>query len=309
MMIVGLFVAAVLMTKRDPLISFGILWFFGNLVIESSILGLELVFEHRNYLPSMLVVLCFTAVVLRLSRQTWYGAVALGLVGILFTVWTYERNQVWSDEITLYRDCVNKAPAKARPYNNLGAALMRAGQAAEAMRQFNLALDIKPDFVDARYNLGSALARQGNLEAGINQFGEVLRLEPKNLKALNNMGVALAFLGRYDEAVPYLQDALKLNPEDPDLLNNLGYSLSQSGQPETATAYLKRALALNPRHAGAHNNLGLILKSSGRCEAAIRHFVRALEINPFMDEARRNLETCQGRGRISENGEQKTEYR
>ncbi len=293
--IIVLLVVAVLIAKREPLISFGILWFFGNLVSESSIIGLELVFEHRNYLPSMLVIFCFSALVFRISRQAWHGAIALCLVGTLFTVWTFERNQVWSDEITLYRDCVNKAPAKARPYNNLGAALMRTGQLAEAIQQFNSALAIQPDFVDARYNLGSALVRQGNLEAGVDQFGEVLRLDPKHLKALNNMGVTQALLGRHAKAMQYFKDALKLNPKDPDLLNNLGYSLKQSGDPETAAHHLTRALALNPRHAGAHNNLGLILLDSGQPDAAARHFARALEINPFFDEARRNLERSRGR--------------
>ncbi|MDJ0819423.1 MAG: tetratricopeptide repeat protein [Desulfobacterales bacterium] len=300
--IMALLVAAILIAKREPLISFGILWFLGNLFIESSIIGLELVFEHRNYLPSMLVIFCFTALAFRVFGSARYGAVALCLVGILFTAWTFERNKVWSDEITLYRDCVNKAPAKARPYNNLGAALMRAGQLAQAVRQFNAALDIKPDFVDARYNLGSALARQGKLEAGIYQFGEVLRLEPKNLKALNNMGVAQALLDRHEEAVRYFEKALKLNPKDPDLLNNLGYSLNQAGHSETARQHLNRALALNPRHAGVHNNLGLILLDSGQYEAAARHFARALEIDPFLTKARRNLERSRGRGQKIEVG-------
>ena len=51
--IIILIAAAILIARREPLLSFGILWFFGNLVIESSVIGLELVFEHRNYLPSM----------------------------------------------------------------------------------------------------------------------------------------------------------------------------------------------------------------------------------------------------------------
>lgn len=39
--------------RKRPLLSFCILWYFGNLVIESSIFPLEMVYEHRLYLPSV----------------------------------------------------------------------------------------------------------------------------------------------------------------------------------------------------------------------------------------------------------------
>jgi hypothetical protein len=43
--------------KRDRLTGFALFWFLGNLVIESSVIPLELVFEHRMYMPSMFLVL------------------------------------------------------------------------------------------------------------------------------------------------------------------------------------------------------------------------------------------------------------
>ena len=53
--IIVLLAAAVYLAPRHRLISFGILWFFGNLAIESSIIPLAIIFEYRMYLPSMLV--------------------------------------------------------------------------------------------------------------------------------------------------------------------------------------------------------------------------------------------------------------
>ena len=44
----GLWVA-----KKRPILSFCILWYFGNLVIESSIFPIEMIYEHRLYLPSI----------------------------------------------------------------------------------------------------------------------------------------------------------------------------------------------------------------------------------------------------------------
>lgn len=43
--------AAVTHRNRAPLLAFAVLWFLAGHLIESSVVGLELYFEHRNYLP------------------------------------------------------------------------------------------------------------------------------------------------------------------------------------------------------------------------------------------------------------------
>jgi len=73
--------------------------------------------------------------------------------GTLFTGWTFERNKDWSDEITLYRDCVEKAPGKARPYNNLGYALSRQGNPDAAVQLFSRAPVLDPQHAGAHNNL------------------------------------------------------------------------------------------------------------------------------------------------------------
>ncbi|MCP4625161.1 MAG: tetratricopeptide repeat protein [bacterium] len=288
--ILALLLLAILTARREPLISFCLFWFFGNLIIESSIIGLEMIFEHRNYLPSMMAILLLVTLIFKYAKPAWMAVVALCIVGTVFTVWTYERNLTWSNEIFLYRDCVAKAPGKARPYNNLGAALLRDGSFAEAAEQFKTALKIKPDYVDAHYNLGYALSRLGNLDAGIYHFDETLRLDPKNLKALNNMGVARALQGRYGQAANYFEAALEQNPRDADIHYNLAIALKNKGNLDNAAKHFARVLALNPRHEEAHYNLGLLLKEGGQVDAANRHFVRALEINPDFEEVRQNLD-------------------
>jgi len=288
--IIALIVSAMLTVRREPFLSFAILWFFGNLVIESSVIGLELVFEHRNYLPSMFAIPAMVVLVFRYLKPTWPAVVSLCIVGAMFTVWTFERNRVWADEITLYRDCAEKSPQKARPQNNLGAALARRGRLPEAIDQYQAALKIKPDYADAHYNLGYALAKQGKLKEAIYHFSEALRIEPRNLKALNNMGVTLVLQGRYREAIDNFKAALKINPTDPDVHNNLGYALKNLGDPDTAMQYFSKALSIDPEHTGALNNRGVVLMNRGRLETAYRHFLRALELNPEYEEARRNLE-------------------
>ena len=58
--VAGLLGYSVWTAKKRPLVSYCILWYFGNLVIESSIFPLELVFEHRLYLPCIGPFLLFS---------------------------------------------------------------------------------------------------------------------------------------------------------------------------------------------------------------------------------------------------------
>jgi Flp pilus assembly protein TadD len=258
MVITALIALAIVAAKREPLLSYGILWFFGNLAIESSVVGLELVFEHRNYLPSMLIILAMVALVFRYVKPTWIGVVFLCAVAILFTLWTFERNRVWMDELSLYRDCAEKSPAKARPHNNFGAILLRRGRQLEAIDEFQAALRIKPDFADAHYNLGNALVAQGNFTKGIYHFSEALGLQPGKVKALNNMAATLVLLERYPEAIENFKKALKINPADPDLHRNLAFVMKKQGDLEGARYHFTRVLEINPENTMARRNLAEI---------------------------------------------------
>jgi hypothetical protein len=67
--IAGLIGYSLWVAKKRPVISFFILWYFGNLAIESSIFPLEMVYEHRLYLPSVGPFVLFSLFVVRGIEQ------------------------------------------------------------------------------------------------------------------------------------------------------------------------------------------------------------------------------------------------
>jgi hypothetical protein len=191
----GVIGLAFFMAKKDRLLSFCILWFLGNLVIESSVIPLALIFEHRTYLPSMLVGLMAVMLTYRHLKPKWLVVTVLCATVVLFSIWTYQRNSVWSDEVALWKDSVEKSPKKARPHNNLGFALESRGDLKQAAAHYLKALRIKPDYADAHYNLGNVLARQGNFEEAVSRYSEALRFNPIHANAHNNLGNALKSRG------------------------------------------------------------------------------------------------------------------
>ena len=84
--ILGLIALGICLAKRERLISFCIFWFFGNLVIESSVLPLALIFEHRLYLPSMLFFLILVTLSYRYIKLAWLKAALLCIAVVFFCV-------------------------------------------------------------------------------------------------------------------------------------------------------------------------------------------------------------------------------
>jgi protein O-mannosyl-transferase len=290
LLIVGLLYLAVRLARQEPLASFSILWFFGNLVIESSVIRLETVFEHRTYLPSVMPALAAVFLLFRRVRPKWAVIALLVTLAAVGAKWTLDRNRVWSDAVLLWSDCTQKSPLKARPYNNLGTALVDRNRLAEAQSCFQKAIDLKPDYGDAHYNLGYVMIQSGRREEGIRQLMEAIRLEPQNYMAHNNLGVAHLLQENYPQAVQHLQEALRLQPDFETARNNLGVALKNQGNLEAAARAFSEAIRINPNFAEAYNNLGLTLKDQGKLKEAEENFRRALKINPNYETARQNFE-------------------
>ncbi len=281
---------AVVTASKQRLLSFCIMWFFGNLVIESSILPLEIIFEHRVYLPSMTFSLIIVLLVYRWVKPAWLPAALLCAMVTVGAVWTYERNAVYSDRVTFWQDCADKSPGKARPFNNLGVALADQGDHDEAIKQYQKALQIDPLYQDPVANIGLSLAQKGKMEESITQFLKALVINPKDYKTLNNLGASLIVVGRVTEAIQRLSEALTLDPYYAQAHNNLGVALQRQGRVGEAIDHFSTAVQLDPDYSRAYNNLGIILANQGRYEEAIEQFSAALKINPKFKSARLNLE-------------------
>lgn len=65
LIVLGLVGYSIWTARKRPVLSFCILWYFGNLVIESSIFPLEMVFEHRLYLPAVGPFILFSLLTVR----------------------------------------------------------------------------------------------------------------------------------------------------------------------------------------------------------------------------------------------------
>jgi tetratricopeptide (TPR) repeat protein len=301
--VLGLMLLAVFRAKPNRLLSFSILWYLGNLVIESSVIGLEIIFEHRSYLPSMFVCLLIVTAVERGIRQKRIPVVLFIAVTAVLLMWTHERNRVWGDRLTLWADCAAKSPNSARSHNNLGLALTGEGRTEEAIYHFERALEINSGFLKAHNNLALALVAQASslgdqgrtaeattsYQAAIATYQKALEINPGHDIVHNNLGVVLVGQGRIEEGIYHYQRAIQIRPEYAEAHNNLGIALRKKGDDASAADHYLKALEIHPDYAEAHNNLGVVRAAQGQGEKAFTHFSSALAIDPGYVNALNNM--------------------
>jgi len=140
-------VGAVYWRKKWPLLALAITYFFAAHLIESTVIGLELYFEHRNYLASLFVFLPFSAFVVWLfCERSKFFAGCLAFVVIATLAWmTWERAKLWSDPDRLELFWAAGSPASPRAQNAIATYLLNQGRAEDALAHIQSASAVLPN--------------------------------------------------------------------------------------------------------------------------------------------------------------------
>jgi len=208
------------------LVSWGILWFFVTLAVESSILVIPmLITEYRLYLPSIGLIIAIVSMFMlalhgRTSKVKSIGVIALIMVLLMFSVLTVQRNAIWGGKITLWEDVVRKSPQKARRLAHLYE-MNRDMDKAEYFYERTMQLDKEkgPSYMNAAI----FYATTGRLKRAIELMEEVRGRYPLYADARYTLGSMYMSAGRLNEARGEFMRVLKLRPGDPEAIRFLRY--------------------------------------------------------------------------------------
>jgi tetratricopeptide (TPR) repeat protein len=252
--LLGLVALAVAFYRRGRIISFGVLFFFLALSVESSVFPLEdVIFEHRAYLPSAGVIIAFWAGLFYmleklapvwLQKRSAVIAITFALITLTasYATATINRNGVWRDGETLWTDVVKKSPGKARPHNNLGAFYLNKGDLDKAEKLFRQSLAIAPKYALSLYDMALLNLQRGDLETALSYLGEAVTIDPLTRFPLFSLGEGYLKRGMTDEAVKCYRLAVKLKPAIPKGWRGLVQALESAGDREGATVAAREVL-------------------------------------------------------------------
>jgi Flp pilus assembly protein TadD len=260
---------ALFFLKRDKALFFSLVLLALPLlpVLYIPVLGENSFAERYLYFPSvgfaMAVGYLYRAEVA--GRNWWRLPVQVVLVVCLmvFGAGTTLRNQVWHDELSLWTDTVPKSPDSDLVHHNLGNALAEKGDLDGAIREFQIAIGIKPEGSGLHNSLGVALSKKGDQGGAIKELQQAVALSPKMYGPHVNLGIAYAAGGDLDSAAGELRKALELYPQSFELHNNLGNIYAMKGNFDAAIKEFEEALAIKPDFVAAQTNLKLALNKKG----------------------------------------------
>ena len=122
-MVIGLLFSSAYIVKKAPLLGLGILWFFAGHLLESTVLPLEIAFEHRNYLASYGILLSVFYLLLFPTRNRSISAIRNGGAAALIALFlftTHSRSLQWQDNVTQAVFEVTHHPESARANASAG---------------------------------------------------------------------------------------------------------------------------------------------------------------------------------------------
>ncbi len=108
---------------------------------------------------------------------------------------------------------VQVAPAFAPIWYAAGAVQQRLGLRDAAIKSYDKALELNPDYVEALINSGTLLRETLQHHAALDRFNRALALRPDHLNALSNCAIMLTEFKRPLEAVAMFERLLQLKPD------------------------------------------------------------------------------------------------
>jgi protein O-mannosyl-transferase len=254
--LLGLLGLAWWLRRRQPEISFAIAWFFLTLLVESSIIPLDPLFEHRLYLPVFGLAVLGASLLERLPKLPWQYGMATAVI-LALAVLTWQRNALWNDPIAFFEDNLRVSPDNERVMFNLGQQYFLAGGFARGEALVRESIALNPERHFGYLALKELYVSQDRLEEAVGMLrygiGHVERKYKGQL--LNDLAFIYGKSGDYEQAVALLQQAIAEDPAVPATYYNLAQMLMFAGRAQEMEVYLRKTLALDPNHADARQLL------------------------------------------------------
>jgi protein O-mannosyl-transferase len=281
---------ALRLMRSNPLVSFGIVWFFAFLGLGLNVrwLAVAAFAERYLFLPSLGFAWIVAAGVLALWHATERRsailkpilASAAAVVMILAFVRIYTRNRVWYDNTSLFEFTLKQEPDAYIIRTNLAIHYWDAGQHDLAIQEWQRVYAQVPKFFPPVVNLGMAAIFKEDWPAAETYLNRAVELAPSVSDPHDWLGVLRQRQGRIPESEKEFLRAEELSPYDMSAYSDLGHMYVEQGRLAEAVTQLNVSASLSDDPL-TRDDLGDLYFKLGQIDNAERAYRSALETNRF----------------------------
>ncbi|MHC4744678.1 MAG: tetratricopeptide repeat protein [Planctomycetota bacterium] len=204
-------------------------------------------------------------------------------------------------------DLVQTQPHRADLLLRRADLLGMLGATTDAVVQYEEALRLCPDFLEATIKLGTLYLHLNNDDLAAQQFNRAIEINDSIVDAYVGLAAAHRLAGHNTDALATLSLASAIQPNSSLLfaeLANLHFKGTGNASNQSESTYDRRdmleniivahhmQIAARPQNPDCHYRLGLLLMSLTRFSEAAHSFDNALAINPLFGRARTKLAIC-----------------
>lgn len=264
---VGLLGVAFYARRRLPLLAFSVLFYYCGHLLESTILNLELYFEHRNYLPAAFLYLAPAALLYRLAGRR--SAIVVGTVAtIVLAAFTNYSARVWQSYEGIVQASALAAPGSARAQQQYSMILFNQGNHEGAFDVIEDAIDRLPQRENLWLWRSTMLCQVGRLDSReFSAMAAVVASKPYDLRSLANYELLVSQI--VNDSCPEVDAA--------ELRGFLGTLLERPINADPA----------QPMFAQISYLIGFVEMKMGNGEAALMWFRQSLDSRPGAGRAMR----------------------
>ncbi|MFH2144882.1 MAG: tetratricopeptide repeat protein [Candidatus Omnitrophota bacterium] len=265
-LLILLVILAARLSKKMPVLSFSVLWFFVTFIPISNIFYTLTNYVACRYLYLPLAGLCvfFTLIlfkfpydkVLNVSRT--FAVNLIIIILLFFSFLTFLRNFTWQNDFSLWEEMAEQYPDNSMAHIGLAGVYKNYGIFGQAIAEYKRALRLPiavSDAAEVVSELGVCYFQKGLIEKAIKNFRKAVELDPALYSAYVNIGCAFGQKGDYPEAINWFKQVLALSPIHVKAYNNLGITYAKMGEMEQAKHVWEKALEIEPSYKEAENNL------------------------------------------------------
>jgi tetratricopeptide (TPR) repeat protein len=167
---------------------------------------------------------------------------------------------------------------------NLACALHDAGRIDESEQELKLAIELRPEYLEAHETLNKMYWETGNPEPFCESYVAATRRSPRSAELRAEHACMLEMADRFDEAEEVLRQGIRDNGDHADLHHGLAKATGRRGETATSLSHFARAIQADPDKQPIRIDVSRYLIQLGNYDEALQHLDEAERLNPLDQE-------------------------
>ncbi len=193
-----------------------------------------------------------------------------------------------AESAEIYTELIDAAPKDGRLYTLRGGAFWEQGKKAEALADFDRAIELGYDKPHAFVSRALFNAAIGDFDKAIADYSVAVTKEPEVVSHLVNRAAVLMSMAKFEEAINDYDAAIKLDEKNGSLFQQRAVAKKAMGDLQGSIADFDQSLKLDPKSIASLMGRGFVHFQTGDHKAAVEDFSKVVEMNPTAAVAMNN---------------------